>query len=220
MVDGKTIRTLVIPADQGEATHQVDLSDQIARGSHRLEITDPTGSATGYQATLVHHVPGGDHAGEAGPISIQLVYDKTTLVVDDRVGATATVTNRMPASAPMVILDLPIPAGFAVEAEDFEAMRSQGKIAKYQVMPRSVILYLRTLNPSEPLELTYHFRATMPVKILALGARAYEYYNHYHQATTDHRVEGRVGIGRSSFRPPAATLSVRPLHLPACRAEL
>ncbi len=184
MVDGKTARTLVIPADQGEVTHQVDLSDQMARGSHRLEITDRTGPATGYQATLVHHVPGEEHAAEAEPLSIRLVYDKTTLVVDDRVGATATVTNRTAVSAPMVILDLPIPAGFSVEAEDFEALRSQGKIAKYQATPRSVILYLRTLNPSEPLELAYHFRATMPVKILVQGARAYEYYNPDRQAWT------------------------------------
>ena len=59
-VDGKTVQTLVIPADQGEVMQQVDLSAQVARGSHRLAITDRTGTATGYQATLVYHVPGAD----------------------------------------------------------------------------------------------------------------------------------------------------------------
>jgi hypothetical protein len=33
------------------------------------------------------------------------------------VKATATVTNRMAAAAPMVILDLPIPGGFAIDSE-------------------------------------------------------------------------------------------------------
>ena len=93
-------------------------------------------------------------------------------------------TDRTAAAAPMVILDLPIPAGFAVDAADFETLRSSGKIAKYQTTPRSVIVYLRTLSPSEPLELVYHLRATMPVKVTAPPARAYEYYNPDRQART------------------------------------
>ncbi len=71
-----------------------------------------------------------------------------------------------------------------MEVEDFEALCAAGKIAKCQVTPRSAIVYLRALSPTEPLELVYHLRATMPVKITALPARAYEYYNSDHQATT------------------------------------
>jgi uncharacterized protein YfaS (alpha-2-macroglobulin family) len=183
-VDGKPLKTLLIPADQCEVLQQVNLSAQLTHGSHRLEITDRTGTATGYQATLAYHVPGADRPDEAGPLAIQLTYDKTTLVVDDQVGATVTVTNRMAAAAPMVILDLPIPAGFAVEVGDLDALRSLGKITKYQVTPQSTIVYLRTLGPSEPLGLTYRLRATMPVKIVAPPARAYEYYNPDHHATT------------------------------------
>ena len=145
-IDGKTVQTLVIPADQGEVMQQVNLSAQVTPGSHRLAITDRTGTATGYQATLAYHVPGADRPHGAEPLSIQLVYDKTTLVVDDRVKATATVTNRTAVAAPMVILDLPIPAGFAVDAEDLETLCSSGKIAKYQVTSTSAIVYLRVLT--------------------------------------------------------------------------
>ena len=139
------MQTIVIPADQGEVMRQVDLSAQVARGSHRLGITDRTGTATGYQATLIYHLPGAERPGGVGPLSIELVYDKTTLVVDDRVRAKATVTNRTADAAPMVILDLPIPAGFVVDLDDLEALRSSGKIAKYQATPRSAIVYLRSL---------------------------------------------------------------------------
>lgn len=183
-VDGKTVQMLIIPADQGEVMQQVDLSAQVTPGNHQIAITDRTGTATGYQATLACHVPGVDRSRGAEPLSIQLIYDKTTLVVDDRVKATATVTNRTSAAAPMVILDLPIPAGFAADVVDLESLRASGKIAKYQVTPRSAIVYLRKLDPSEPLELSYHLRATMPVKISAPPARAYEYYNPDYQATT------------------------------------
>jgi hypothetical protein len=176
-LDGQTVQTIVIPADQGEVLRQVDLSAQVAGGSHRLGIADRTGTATGYQATLIYHLPGAERPGGVGPLSIELVYDKTTLVVDDRVRAKATVTNRTADAAPMVIVDLPVPAGFAVDLDDLEALRSSGKIAKYQATPRSAIVYLRSLAPAEPLELVYHLRATMPVKITAPPARVYEYYD-------------------------------------------
>jgi uncharacterized protein YfaS (alpha-2-macroglobulin family) len=80
------------------------------------------------------------------------------------------------------MLDLAIPAGFALEEEDFESLLTQNKIAKYQLTPRSTIVYLRALAPAEPLELTYHLRATTPVKLTAPPARAYEYYDPDHQA--------------------------------------
>jgi len=42
---------------------------------------------------------------------------------------------------------------------------------------RSAVVYLRQLDPGRALELRYRLRATMPVKITAPGARAYEYYD-------------------------------------------
>ena len=183
-LDGKTVQTLVIPADQGEVMRQVNLASRITAGSHRLAITDRTGTATGYQATLAYNVPGTDHPLEAEPLSIQLVYDKTALAVDDRVKATATVKNQMTGAAPMVILDLPIPAGFALEADDLEALRSSGKIAKYQVTAKERDRLSPRVGPSDRLELSYHLRATMPVKVTAPPARAYEYYNPDRRATS------------------------------------
>jgi uncharacterized protein YfaS (alpha-2-macroglobulin family) len=183
-LDGKPVKTFTIPADQAEVMQQMSLSAQFAHGSHRLEITDRTGAATGYQAALTYHVPGVDRPEEAGPLAIRLAYDKTTLVVDDQVRATATVTNRTTDVIPMVILDLPIPPGFAIEAADLDVLHSAHKIAKYQVTPRSAIVYLRQLGPSEPLELAYRLRATMPVKIVVPPAEAYEYYNPGRHAMT------------------------------------
>ena len=183
-LDGKTVETLSIPADQCEVMQQVDLSARLAAGSHRLTISEPSGTGTGYLATLAYHLPGADRPVAGEPLAIRLRYDKTSLTVDDQVQATVTVTNRMAETAPMVILDLPIPAGFAVEAADLDTLLSAGKIAKYQVTPRSAIVYLRALNPVEPLELIYHLRATMPVKIVAQAARVYEYYNPDHRAAT------------------------------------
>ncbi len=183
-LDGHTVKSLPIPVDQSDVVQQVDLSRGVLGGGHRLAIIEHTSTAAGYQATLVYHMPGADRPPAAEPLSIQLDYDKTSLTVDDRVNVTATVANHLPATAPMIILDLPIPPGFALESEDFESLKSSEKIAKYQLTARSAIVYLRELRPGEPLAIHYHLRATMPIKITAPAARAYEYYNPDHHAAT------------------------------------
>ncbi len=182
LVDGKLAQTLVIRADQADVMRQVDLTAQVASGAHRLEIREPTATSAGYQATLVYNVPGAERPAATEPLAIKLDYDKTSLAVDDRVRVSARVTNQLPATAPMVILDLPIPAGFAFEAQDLETLKAAGRIGKYQLTARSAIVYLRELRPGEPLELIYHLRATMPLKITAPAAHVYEYYNPDHEA--------------------------------------
>jgi hypothetical protein len=171
-------RTLVIPADQAEVMQQVDLSEHVGVGEHRLTLTEPSGTAAGYQVTFRYHVPAADRPAPSEPLAIALAYDRTDLTVGDSVTATATVVNQMPQVAPMVLLDLPIPAGFAVATEDFAKLVGDGLIAKYQLNPRSVIVYLRGLEPGKPgLTLRYQLRATMPVKVTVPPARAYEYYD-------------------------------------------
>jgi alpha-2-macroglobulin-like protein len=110
-------------------------------------------------------------------LSIELAYDKTNLSVNDTVGVTARVLNNSKEVAPMVILDLPIPAGFAMVSENMEKLAATGTIAKYQLTPRSAIVYLRQLSPAEPLVLHCRLRAMMPVKITVPAARAHEYYD-------------------------------------------
>jgi CD109 antigen len=183
-LDGRTVRTLAIPADQAEVVQHVDLTAEAAPGQHRLTITDRDGQATNYQATLRYHLPGPAIVEKDQPLAIRVVYDKTQLRVADTAQAAATLVNHMPQAAPMVILDLPIPAGFAVEPDDFAKLVSAGRIAKYQLTPRSVVVYLRNLEPGQPLELRYRLRALMPVKITIPGARAYEYYNPDRQAAS------------------------------------
>jgi uncharacterized protein YfaS (alpha-2-macroglobulin family) len=176
-LDGNLVRELVIPPEQGDVMQQVELS-QFGPGRHRLTLTERSGAGIGYQAVFRHHVPQTAPAQKPDePLEIDVAYDKTSLAVDDRVAATATVSNRTASVAPMIILDLPIPAGFAAEGDDFAQAVAKGLLEKYQMTPRSVIVYLRELRPGRPLALSYHLRATMPVKVEAAPARAYEYYN-------------------------------------------
>lgn len=181
--DGKPEREVVIPPDQAEVMQQIDLSALLTAGPHRLTVTEPGEAGTGYQLAFRYHVPGGGPNRREG-LGIDLAYDRTELTVGDTVTATATVTNRTTQAAPMVMLDLPVPAGFAILSEDLEAFVKSGAVAKFQLTPRQAIVYLRGLQPGKALTLRYRLRTTMPVQVTAPAARVYEYYNPDRHAQT------------------------------------
>ncbi len=182
--DEQLVRDLMVPAAQSDVVQQIDVSSLVSAGEHRLSIIDRGDAAAVYQVSLRYHLPQAKEAAEHETLSIELAYDKTDLTVNDTVSVTARVVNKTDQTAPMVILDLPIPAGFAIESEDFDKLVTEKAIAKYQLTPRSAIVYLRQLESAKPLVLQYRLRATMPVKISVPPARAYEYYDPDKQATS------------------------------------
>jgi uncharacterized protein YfaS (alpha-2-macroglobulin family) len=173
---GRT-QEIVMAKDQAEVMKQIDLSAALKPGTHRLNLADKNGTAPGYQVTFWYHVPATGRPDKPEPLSVVMTYDRNDVRVEESVTATATVTNRMAQPAPMVILDLPIPAGFALDPEDLARLVQAGTIARYQLTARSAVVYLRSLNPGQALNLTYRLRATMPVKVSVPPATAYEYYD-------------------------------------------
>jgi uncharacterized protein YfaS (alpha-2-macroglobulin family) len=167
---------IVISADQAEVMQQIDLSPFLGSGAQELTLAERSDTGAGYQVAFRYHVPG-VKPDKAEPLAIDLAYDRTELEVGGTLKASATVTNRQNQTAPMVILDLPIPGGFAIDSDDLAALVKAEKIAKFQVTARQAIVYLRGLEPGKPLKLDYRLKATMSVKVTASPARVYEYYD-------------------------------------------
>ncbi len=168
---------LRIPADQADVMKQVDLTEYLAVGSQHIQLTETNQAGTNYQLAYRYYLPAAKPDETEQPLSIELTYDKTELFTGDTVTATARIVSHMPAAVPMVILDLPIPPGFAVNAAEWNNLRNEGTIAKYDLTPRSVIVYLRGLETGKPLSIKYRLDATMPVNITTPPAKVYEYYD-------------------------------------------
>ena len=168
LLDGEIVRELAIPAEQSDVMRQVDLSGRIASatGTHRLTIEDRSGTDCGYQVVFRYHEPDAVDRQDANEdaLSIRLDYDRNAMAVDETVTVVATVANKRPEPAPMVILDLPIPAGFAIDADDLAGLVKAGTIAKFQVTAERHRLSARP-EAGAPLTVRYHLRATMPVKL-------------------------------------------------------
>ncbi len=183
LLDGEIVQELAISADQADVVRQVDLSDRIAKvpGTRRLTIEDRSGTDSCYQVVFRYHEPDKlDRAAakaDGMPFTISLHFDRTLMAVDETATAVVSVVNNRPEPAPMVILDLPIPAGFAIDGDELAALVDAGSIEKFQVSARAAIVYLRDLKPGVLLTVRYRLRATMPVKLAVPPARVYEYYD-------------------------------------------
>ena len=164
----KLQREIVIPADQAEVLKQLDLSAFLTSGRQRLELTEKTKTGAGYQVMFRYHVPENSQARNE-TLTVRLDYERKELRVGETTKATAKVANNRKEKAAMVMLELPVPAGFTVSGKDFAALVENGRIARFQVQGDKILVYLRELAANTPLELSYHLRATMAVKLNTSG---------------------------------------------------
>jgi hypothetical protein len=77
----------------------------------------------------------------------------------------------------MVIVDLGLPPGFTVLAEDLNALVKDNVIEKYSLTGRQIIVYLREVPADQPIVLGYKLMARFPIKAKAAKSVAYEYYD-------------------------------------------
>lgn len=175
-VGGQVVERITIDPDQAEVLKLVDLSGRITPGPHHVVVRQERGPAAQAQVVFRAAVPGmSQPEQQSGPLAIDVRYDRDALRVGEELLAVAKVSTGE--LLPMVMLDLPIPPGFEPRRSDFDAMVTAGSIARYELTPRTAIVYLTLLKPVAPLTLRYVMRATMPVSVTMEAPAAYEYYN-------------------------------------------
>jgi uncharacterized protein YfaS (alpha-2-macroglobulin family) len=86
--------------------------------------------------------------------------------------------------ANMMLVDLGIPPGFEVLAEDLNRLVEQGlykeegvRLSRFDLTGRQIILYLEDLAYGEPFAFSFRLRAKYPMKAQAPASVAYDYYN-------------------------------------------
>ena len=68
-------------------------------------------------------------------------------------------------------------------AEDFDNLmkssegRPGGKLEKFTITAKQIMLYFDGLNPNQRLEFSYKLRAKFPLRARTFSSRVYEYYN-------------------------------------------
>ncbi len=183
--DGRAAGSVQITNENNDLLHLLDLKAYTHSGAHNITLSFAGRGSMQYQIVGRYYVPWTRVAdkGRREPLSIDLTYDRTRLVQDESVTARVRVQNNTAAKARMVMVDLGIPPGFEASGDDFAELvdmsrgKEGGKLEKYTITARQVILYLDGLNPRQAAEFTFRLRAKFPVRAQTFPARVYEYYN-------------------------------------------
>ncbi|MBI4859385.1 MAG: hypothetical protein HY815_03885 [Candidatus Riflebacteria bacterium] len=182
-VNGRPAGEVAVSEKTYDVMQLIDLKEFTRTGDHtvsiRADLTRPQLFSTQIVATyyVPWDLPAGPLAPTTGTLNVRQTFDRTSLVVDDRVTAKVTLELTGQASGSLVLLDLGIPPGFAVETQDLEALRTAGTISRFELAGRQLVLYLPPLQERRPISFEYRLKARFPVRASSPPSTAYEYYN-------------------------------------------
>jgi hypothetical protein len=176
--DDKAVTTIKITSADSDVMRLVDLKPHVHKGNNNVKIRFEGKGSMLYQIVGRHYLPWrADEKALQEPLTIDVNYDKTHIEKDDMVSCNVRISNNRPAAANMVIVDLGVPPGFAVQSDGLQKMVEQKTIEKYTLTGRQIIVYLSKIGPRAELRLSYQLRAKFPVKAKTPASRVYEYYD-------------------------------------------
>jgi hypothetical protein len=76
----------------------------------------------------------------------------------------------------MVLLDLGVPPGFVVDPTAFERMVEKGRLERFKITARQVILYFGRFRPDQTVKFSYELIAKYPIRAKTPRSIIYEYY--------------------------------------------
>ncbi len=183
---------IVIDETNSDVVHLVTFDRGLRQGApsgaNRVQIElegggPSTGSGHGnlmYQVATRYYLPWSEV--EPTPemeelITIDLSYDRTQLSVNDEVTVDVSVRLNEEGVVKMALIDLGVPPGFTVLAEDLSRLVEQRVIARYELTGRQIIIYLEDFSSETDLRFSYRLRARFPMRAQTPPSSAYDYYN-------------------------------------------
>jgi 5-hydroxyisourate hydrolase-like protein (transthyretin family) len=187
LLNGQAVETFRINKDNSDVMKQINLGKFLRAGTNQIQFLQSPSGELPFQLTGAYWLPSPASAIPAvpahpEPLEIKLQYDRTTLAVSEQLRCTVTVRNNTRQKVNMAIVDLGIPPGFEVDTSAFEAMEQAGQAAKFEATGNQVILYLRELSESAPLQFNYSLRAKYPLRVQTPPSAVYEYYQPQNRA--------------------------------------
>jgi hypothetical protein len=149
-------------------------------GQNQVQIDLVGGGNLMYQVTTHYYLPWDQvpvPPPDEEPLTIDVRYDRTELAVNDEVTVYVGLQLNQEGVVRMALIDLGVPPGFSVLADDLGKLVEEGQIARYELTCRQVIIYLEDFSSEAPLYFSYRLRARFPMRAQTPPSSAYDYYN-------------------------------------------
>jgi len=178
MHNDKPIKTIKIDETNSDVLQLIDLKGLAKKGDNSVSLKFKGKGALMYQVVGRYYMPHEDKPvmPKEEPMSIIMDYDRTSLETEDIITVTASVLNKRPAKAKMILVDLGLPPGFTLIPDMLSKMVADKTIEKYSVTGRQIIVYVREIEGNEEIQISYQLMAKYPLRAKTAKAVAYEYY--------------------------------------------
>ena len=171
--DGKTIKELTVDTGNFDVLQMVELPEDA--GNVKLSL-DGKGEVN-YQIVKKFNVILPDVPVKSD-IELNVTYNAENIAVDDVVDVTVRVRYIGEAeSTGMLLVDVAVPTGFRPVVSSLDELKASGKISRYEVAGRKIILYVDDLKRDVELFMDIKVKAVFPVKAVIPDSKAYSYYN-------------------------------------------
>jgi hypothetical protein len=181
IVNGTPVETFEITPQTSDVMHVVDATAKLKAGRNTVTIASSLAERRGIMTQITARTwvpwPAEQRPTEEEPLLLGVEYDRTQLATGDILRAHVTAEYRLDRTAENVIIDLGIPPGFDVVVADLQQAVDSGKIARYELTGRQVIIYVARLEPGQRLAFDVGFEARYPLRAQAPKSEAYLYYN-------------------------------------------
>lgn len=193
-LNGGQTQTIKVTPDQYDVVQLLSFDDLNPGQDNRVDIqVDGSGNLM-YQIAGSYYIPWGklsqypELSVNEQLVDIKVSYDRTSLSVNDTVNVSVTVSMIQEGGvAKSALIDLGMPPGFTVQAEDLDALVARfndlpgdyvfPKIERYELTGRQILVYVSNLSYSKPLLFNYRLRAKYPLMAQTPPSNAYDYYN-------------------------------------------
>lgn len=176
--NGGEIEPLRINSENADVFHLISLTENVKSGSNQIDLTPSSDANLAWQLVSIHHEPWTDENPQPEKIlEIETEYSTTKLETNDLLTVEVTLRHNRPWPAPMTLVDLGIPPGFAIESSSFQQLLEDGVIQRFEPKGAQVSLYFgRIPGNGEPLKFEYALRAKFPISAKTPPSEAWQYY--------------------------------------------
>jgi alpha-2-macroglobulin-like protein len=177
-----------VTAQTRDLLHTLDLTSHLKPGANAVRLTCKGGMELPYRLVATHWTPRATLTPAPGEFEIDVRYDKDRLKVNDSLRCNVQVTYLGTAPVNMVVVELALPPGFAVDPAVFDRLVDSGVFARYEMASDRATLYVRSTMPKKKIDFSCELHALRPLRVQVPPSRVYEYYQPENRAETLPRV--------------------------------
>lgn len=187
LVNGLSAKSVELPApNQLVSPLAIDLSQFLRAGTNRIEIRRAQGvSPASVQAVATYYVPWSESktipdskldTNVSRALRLVTRFDRTESKINDEIACHVEVERAGPGGSGMMLAEIGLPPGANVDRASLEAaMKADGSISQYDILPDRLIVYL--WPRAGGVKFDFMFRPRFGLHAQTAPSLVYDYYN-------------------------------------------